>query len=105
MVECGVAYNSNLVLVKELTTDVIAKTFPQREKEEVEFMYKEFGDSSINFVVRFWTNATGNRDILFARSKAIIEIKKIYDENGINIPFPIRTIDFTNKLGIRKDED
>ena len=66
-------------------------------------MYKEFGDSSINFVVRFWTNATKNREILMARSKAVIEIKKVYDANGINIPFPIRTIDFTNSLNVQKD--
>ncbi len=32
-------------------------------------------------------------------------LKKAFDENNINIPFPIRTIDFTNKLSINKPED
>lgn len=98
MVDCGVAYDSDLEFVKELTTRIIAETFPQNGIEEVEFMYQEFGDSSINFVVRFWSNVSKKRDILLAQSKAIIAIKKVYDQNGINIPFPIRTIDFTNKL-------
>ena len=63
-------------------------------------MYKEFGDSSINFVVRFWTDVSSNREILIARSKAVIAIKKAFDENNINIPFPIRTLEFTNKLNV-----
>ncbi len=105
MLDCGVAYNSNLEFVQGLTMETMIKLFPQRGNEEVEFMYKEFGDSSINFVVRFWTDVTKNRDILIAKNKAIIALKKAFDENDINIPFPIRTIDFTNKLSINKPED
>ncbi|WP_373056127.1 mechanosensitive ion channel family protein [Zunongwangia sp. H14] len=104
MLNCGVAYNSNLEFVQDLTKKTIANTFPQQGNEEVEFMYEEFGDSSINFVVRFWTNVSKNRDILMAKNKAVIEIKKAYDAHDINIPFPIRTIDFTNKLSIQKPE-
>lgn len=102
MVNCGVAYNSNLEFVKELTTKTISELYPQRGNEEVEFMYTEFGDSSINYVVRFWTEVTSNRDILLASSAAIIAIKKVYDQNNINIPFPIRTLEFNNKLNIQK---
>ena len=104
MVECGVAYDSDLEMVRDLTVETIAKLFPQNDKEEVEFMYKEFGDSSINFVVRFWTNVSKNRDVLLARSTAIIGIKKVYDAHDINIPFPIRTIDFSNNLHLQKPE-
>ncbi|MDT0686599.1 mechanosensitive ion channel family protein [Autumnicola psychrophila] len=102
MLNCGVGYSSDLEFVQKLTTETIAKAFPPRTNEEVEFMYEEFGDSSINFVVRFWTDVSKNRDILLAKNIAIIEIKKAFDKNGINIPFPIRTIDFTNNLSIEK---
>ncbi len=102
MLECGVAYDSNLEQVKDLTKRTLQIIFPQQGNEEVEFMYTEFGDSSINFVVRFWTDVTSNREILFAKSKAVIAIKKVFDENEINIPFPIRTLEFTNKLNINK---
>jgi small conductance mechanosensitive channel len=101
-VSCGVAYNSDLELVKTITVNTISELFRQKKGEEVEFMYNEFGDSSINFVVRFWSDATNNRDILFARSTAIMAIKKIYDEHDVNIPFPIRTLEFNNKLNIQK---
>ncbi|MBZ9729102.1 mechanosensitive ion channel [Salegentibacter sp. JZCK2] len=104
MLNCGVAYSSNLERVKEMTIETISEHFPARGNEEVEFMFTEFGDSSINFVVRFWIDATKNKDFLIAKDIAIIEIKKTFDKNGINIPFPIRTIDFSNTLNMKKPE-
>jgi len=104
MLNCGVGYSSPLEKVKEITIETISEHFPSRGNEQVEFMFTEFGDSSINFVVRFWTDATKNRDLLVARDIAIIEIKKTFDKNGINIPFPIRTIDFSNTLNMNKPE-
>src|SRR5690606_7590851 len=71
MVDCGIAYNSDLEMVRDLTINTIAELFPQNANEEVEFLYNEFGDSSINFVVRFWAPVTSKRDILFAQSNAI----------------------------------
>jgi len=102
MLDCGVAYSSNLEMVETLTKDTIAKLFPPRGNEEVEFMYQEFGDSSINFVVRFWTDVSSIRDVLMAKNKAIITLKKAFDKNDVNIPFPIRTIDFKNNLSVNK---
>ncbi|MCM4158796.1 mechanosensitive ion channel family protein [Antarcticibacterium flavum] len=104
MLDCGVAYNSDLEFVQSLTIKTMEELFPQRGNEEVEFMYNEFADSSINFVVRFWADVTKRKDILVAKNKAIIALKKAFDQNDINIPFPIRTIDFTNKLSINKPE-
>lgn len=101
---CGVAYSSNLEQVQELSIKTISEIFPPKPFEEVEFMFTEFGDSSINFVVRFWTDVTKNKDILVARNLAIMAIKKAFDKNNITIPFPIRTIDFTNKLNISKPD-
>ena len=104
-VNCGVHYSSDLEMVKKLTEDTISELFPQNGEEEVEFLYNEFADSSINFTVRFWTDATRNYDILAAQSRAIIGIKKAFDKNDINIPFPIRTIDFTNSLNLNKSSE
>ena len=94
MVNCGVGYESDLEKVQEITVNAIYEIFKQNRNEEVEFAYEGFGDSSINYVVRFWTDVTKQRDILFAKHKAILAIKKAYNENDINIPFPIRTLDF-----------
>ena len=97
--ECGVGYESDLEKVESLTKEVIAKTFDQVESpEDVEFYFTEFGDSSINYLCRFWIDAESMLEKLRAKTRAIIEIKKAYDQEGINIPFPIRTLEFNNKL-------
>lgn len=93
-VSCGVGYESDLEKVQQLTIDVITATFKQRQGEEVEFYYQGFGDSSIDFVVRFWTNVRDQKDVLIASHTAILGIKKTFNEHDINIPFPIRTLDF-----------
>ena len=93
-INCGVGYESDLEKVKELTLETLTNTFEQQSKEEIEFYYEGFGDSSINFVARFWAPVSRRRDMLIAQDKAIIAIKKAFDANDINIPFPIRTLDF-----------
>ncbi|WP_047546219.1 mechanosensitive ion channel family protein [Psychroserpens sp. Hel_I_66] len=99
--ECGVGYKSDLEKVEKLTKETIANTFDQVESpEDVEFYYTEFGDSSINYLCRFWIDAESLLEKLRAKTKAIIQIKKAYDKEGINIPFPIRTLEFNNKLSI-----
>ncbi len=94
IVECGVGYESDLEFVKKVTIEAIASIFEQKRNEEIEFFYTEFGDSSINYVIRYWTNVKDRKDILTAQSLGILAIKKAYNTNDINIPFPIRTLDF-----------
>ncbi|PHQ30587.1 mechanosensitive ion channel family protein [Leeuwenhoekiella nanhaiensis] len=93
-INCGVGYESDLEAVKKLTLETLKKEFEQQDSEEIEFFYESFGDSSINFVARFWAPVTKRKDMLAAQDLAIIAIKKAFDANDINIPFPIRTLDF-----------
>lgn len=103
--ECGVGYESDLEKVEQLTKEVIANTFDQVEKpDDVEFYYTEFGGSSINYLCRFWIDAESMLEKLKAKTKAIIEIKKAYDKEDINIPFPIRTLQFDNKLNVNTSD-
>ena len=93
-VECGISYGDNL----EKVTSVVKRTIEGldcRDKSEgVQFFYSGFGDSSINFVARFWIKYDKQPDFLKAQSDGIIALKKAFDEHDIMIPFPIRTLDF-----------
>ncbi|OBX24788.1 small conductance mechanosensitive channel [Gelidibacter algens] len=101
---CGVHYSSDLEFVEKLTKETLEKTFEKiDDMKPVEFFFTEFGDSSINFKCRFWIEGTRNVHKLNATNKAIIAIKKAFDAEGINIPFPIRTLQFDNKLGLEKN--
>ncbi len=90
-IDCGVGYNSNLTQVQSLTKSIINKHFPQNGKE-IEFFYTEFGDSSINFIVRFWVDAKKFKTVLEAKSTAIMLLKDSFDRNSIEIPYPITSV-------------
>lgn len=104
--ECGVGYESDLDEVEALTKQTVADTFDQiNSPDEVEFYYTEYGGSSINYLCRFWIESENALEKMKAKSKAIIEIKKAYDKKNINIPFPIRTLQFDNKLSLDHNKE
>ncbi|MDX9790314.1 MAG: mechanosensitive ion channel family protein [Candidatus Kapaibacterium sp.] len=91
--EVGVSYTDDLEHVKNVTLAAVENLCCMIDNESVEFFYTKFDESSINFIVRFWVNFNNQNDYLEAKSKAVMKIKKSFDENGITIPFPIRTLD------------
>ncbi|MET7027783.1 mechanosensitive ion channel family protein [Sediminicola luteus] len=105
-VACGVGYESSLQDVEDLVVKLIAENFEQKESESVEFFFTEFGDSSINFITRFWIDMVDNKQKLAATHKAVKIIKEHFDKQNINIPFPIRTLDFgKNNLQVLVDNN
>ncbi len=56
--------------------------------------YREFGDSSINFVVVL--KAISADAVFLMRHEFIKRVKRRYDEEGIEIPFPQRDVWFRN---------
>jgi len=91
VIETGVGYESDLKRVENITKQAIAEAFQYR-KDEIEFYYLSFGDSAINFQIRFWIEATEKYGLTQATSKAIILIKETFEKASINIPYPITTI-------------
>ncbi len=102
---CGVAYNSDLEAVQQITLDAISTVEEIKKSPSPQFFYTNFGDSSIDYVLYFWVDFLSMPDLLDAQHLAIKAIKKKYDEHGITIPFPIRTLDFSqdSKLVVPKN--
>lgn len=102
--EVGISYAEDLKRVRDITLESVSNlTFLQPGKE-TNLYYKEFGDSSINFVIMVWVHYPDEPGFLKARSEVIIAIKSAFDQNGITIPFPIRTLDFGIKGGKQLSE-
>ncbi|WP_017731553.1 mechanosensitive ion channel family protein [Nafulsella turpanensis] len=100
----GVSYGDDLEKVKKVTLEAVKSIPTVLQNEDISLYFNEFGDSSINFSVRFWATFKKQTDFLQAQSDAIMAIKKAYDENDIMIPFPIRTLDFGIKGGEKLNE-
>jgi small conductance mechanosensitive channel len=96
----GVSYGDDLQKVEDLLKSQL-ETLPNRiMSKEVDVFFTDFGDSSINLEVRVWVNYPGHRNYLITKSEAIKRVKKVFDDNDICIPYPIRTIDFGIKGGV-----
>ena len=54
-------------------------------------VFKEFGDSSINATLYFWFDPTETH-YFAAQDGAVKGLKLAFEKEGINIPFPIRTV-------------
>jgi small conductance mechanosensitive channel len=102
IIECGISYGDDLDQVEQITKQTLSQLTGQ-SAEEIEFYYTSFGDSSINFLTRYWIKEVAQTKYLKARSQAMIAIKKAFDANDIMIPFPIRTLDFGIRGGEKLD--
>ncbi|PXA04283.1 mechanosensitive ion channel protein [Coraliomargarita sinensis] len=101
----GVSYGEDLDQVTETLKSAVSGLDFLREDTEASVYALEYGDSSINFTVRYWIDypdgKVGYFDAIDAGVKAI---KRAFDEADILIPFPIRTLDFDAKGGIKLAE-
>lgn len=102
-VTLGVSYGDDLERAKQIALEASNTVANISKDDPVTIYYTDFGDSSINFIVRIWINIA-EADINQVKSDAIVAIKKAFDGNDIMIPFPITTLDFGVKGGKNLDE-
>lgn len=94
----GVAYDSSLDQVEQIAMKTMQDLSNMIELgREPEFFFTEFGESSINFLCRFWIKGGNGQAKLKARSQLIRNLKAGFDKEGIEIPYPIRTLEFKNQ--------
>ena len=99
----GVAYNSDVDKVKEILLQVAEESsFIIKDKNFLPaVIFKEFGDSSLNFELLVWINVK-KIEIPYAKSELNFKIWNALKENGIEIPFPQQDVWFKNELKIIK---
>ena len=94
-----VCYSEDLDKVVAVTLEAMQGIRGQVETKEVEVVFDEFHESSIHFLVRYWVHYSRQTDYVYAKSEAIMKIKKAFDMHGIVIPFPTRTLHFDSQKG------
>ncbi len=89
----GVSYADDLARAREAAVEAVEGISARLADKKVDVFYEKFGESSIDFVLRFWVRFGKQTDFLTARSEAIERIKAAFDAAGVSMPFPIRTIE------------
>lgn len=107
-VDCGVAYDSDLEFVEKVAVEVaqdVMKNVKGAVTTHKPFVrFSGFGDSSIDFYVNLRVEDYGKQ--FRVRHEFIKRLHKKFNEEGIVIPFPIRTLDIpkSSQLIINKGE-
>ncbi|SYZ72044.1 Mechanosensitive ion channel family protein [Candidatus Zixiibacteriota bacterium] len=108
LVEVGVAYDSDLAKVEKVTIEVAREVLKSVEGGVVNFepfiRYHTFGDFSINFTVILRVKEFVNQYLV--KHEFVKRLHKRFNDEGIVIPFPIRTLEFSpgSRLLLEKPE-
>jgi small conductance mechanosensitive channel len=100
----GVSYGDDLAKAKRVAIEAVGSIDYRDRSGPVDLYYEGFGDSSINFTIRFWIDFKTQPDFLRARSDAVMRIESAFEANDITIPFPIRRLELPNGAGIGNRE-
>ena len=86
----GVAYGTNAAMVCRLLDQAARAHESVLTTPEPAVIFKEFGDSSLNFEVQFWVMQESNT--IRVKSEVALAVMQLLDEAGIEIPFPQRDL-------------
>jgi small-conductance mechanosensitive channel len=86
----GVTYGTDPDKVIQILKETINSHDDILETPEPMILFREFGDSSLNFDIRFWTaDSTGWLEL---QSNVNVTINQAFKKAGIEIPFPQRDL-------------
>ncbi|MCA1921171.1 small-conductance mechanosensitive channel MscS [Buttiauxella noackiae] len=87
----GVAYDSDIDKVKQILTDIITSDERVLKDREITVRLNELGPSTINFVVRAWSNSGDLQNVYW---DVLERIKREFDAQGISFPYPQMDVNF-----------
>lgn len=85
----GVAYKEDLERVREILFEVADRNPLALTEPKPIFIFLGYGDSSLNFQFSVWAAQANYWDL---STQMYMQVKKAFDEHGIEIPFPHRTL-------------
>lgn len=88
-IQIGVAYKEDVKKVIQVLKEVAYQNPHCLDEPEPIIVFQDFGESSLNFLFGVWF---AKENFLVLRNSIMAEIKERFDAEGIEIPFPHRTL-------------
>jgi small conductance mechanosensitive channel len=85
----GIGYGDDIDKAKGILNDILSSDDRVLKDPAPTVTVSELGDSSVNFNVRPWVNASDYWGVFFDTHEAV---KKRFDAEGVSIPFPQRDV-------------
>jgi len=95
----GVSYESDPHEVSAMAIEAAASVPRVLSSQKPVCWMTNFGESSLEFVLRFWINDPQN-GLTNIRGKVLLALWDVFKQNNVNIPFPHREIVLRNPLQV-----
>ena len=103
MISTGVAYKEDLARARDVVAKAVESCESVNLKKQWDVFVSGFGDSSMDLEVYYWTSSRPY-EMKRSRSEVSLAIKEALDREGIEIPFPYRTMTFDEPLRIEQGQ-
>ena len=87
----GVGYDDDIEKAKDLAIETLEEAEGVDAEPEPQVLVNELGGSSVDLKLRGWTKPS-KANMVKSASEVTQIVKEKYDEAGIDIPYPIRTV-------------
>ncbi|MDC0434217.1 mechanosensitive ion channel family protein [bacterium] len=104
MITTGVAYDVDVEEAINVISEAVKQCKTLTADKPVQVFPSAFGSSSIDIEVAWWTKSTPFA-IRQSTGEVVTAIKVALDTNGIEIPFPYRTLTFKEPLPVNMSKD
>ena len=94
-VTVGVAYGSDVTLVKDLLLQSVNEHELVSDRPSPMVFFNDFGDSALQFDIHYWITDTWKTEVI--KSDLRFTIDRLFRENNISIPFPQRDVHMIQK--------
>lgn len=98
-IKVGVAYGSDLSTVSRLLEQAAMEHEQVLKDPAISILFRNFGDSALELELQFYTREFFSIEAV--KSDIRFRINKLFDENGIQIPFPQRDVWVRNPEDLR----
>ncbi|MGM0399587.1 MAG: mechanosensitive ion channel family protein [Halobacteriota archaeon] len=89
----GIGYDDDIDQATEIIVDEAEAHDGIMDDPGVTVRLTELGDSYVGLKSRFWIDDPSRSDFVKTKSEYVQSVKERFDEAGIDIPYPIRTLD------------
>ena len=98
----GVSYNTDLRLAEKILKEIISAQKGVEIQPPPLILAHNFGESAIDFRLLFWCHIDTWISI---KSEVLMNVHKIFNDHGIEIPFPQRDINIKYAGNLLRNED
>ncbi|MGB9963646.1 mechanosensitive ion channel family protein [Halobacterium sp. CBA1126] len=89
----GIGYDDDIDAATEIIVEEAEAHDGILDDPGVSVRLTELGDSYVGLKSRFWIDDPSRSDFVKTRSEYVQSVKQRFDEEGIDIPYPVRTLD------------